>query len=110
MGTEIDVLREQQVDGGLIADLEAFRKRYEVEESQKKRLAAPSIPFYGKEILEQAIAALCREKIFFFPARRRLEKMCWPRIWPVCSGGRLQYFFPCEHGQQLADRNRYVCQ
>ncbi len=58
MGTEIDVLREQQVDGGLIADLEAFRKRYEVEESQKKRLAAPSIPFYGKEILEQAIAAL----------------------------------------------------
>lgn len=55
-GTEI--LREQGVDAGLIAEVEAFRNRYPVAESERGRVAAPFIPFYGKEILEQAVAGL----------------------------------------------------
>lgn len=51
-------LREQKVDDGLIADLEAFRSSYDVTENERSRVAPPVIPFYGKEILEQAIAAL----------------------------------------------------
>ncbi|MCI8549623.1 MAG: MoxR family ATPase [Lachnospiraceae bacterium] len=52
------MLKEQEIDSGLIADVEMFRSRYQVEESEKSRVAAPFIPFYGKEILEQAIAGL----------------------------------------------------
>ena len=55
-GTEM--LREQGVDEGLIADVEVFRERHPVEEGERGRVAPPSIPFYGKEILEQAIAGL----------------------------------------------------
>ncbi|QNM06477.1 AAA family ATPase [Qiania dongpingensis] len=58
MAEETAFLREQKVDEGLIADLEAFRKLYDVAESEKQRLVIPMIPFYGKDILEQAIAAL----------------------------------------------------
>ncbi len=58
MAEETAFLKEQKVDEGLIADLEAFRKLYDVEESEKQRLVIPMIPFYGKDILEQAIAAL----------------------------------------------------
>lgn len=58
MPAEMDFLREQKVDEGLIADLETFRASYDVEESEKRRLVKPAIPFYGEEILEQAIAAL----------------------------------------------------
>ena len=53
-----EVLREQGVDEGLIHELSVFRDSFPVEESQKSRMAKPMIPFYGKEILEQAIAAL----------------------------------------------------
>lgn len=54
----MEMLREQGVDEGLIADVEAFRGQYPVEEGERGRVAPPSIPFYGKEILEQAVAGL----------------------------------------------------
>ena len=53
-----EALREQGVDEGLIHELSVFRDRFSVDESQKSRMAKPVIPFYGKEVLEQAIAAL----------------------------------------------------
>lgn len=53
-----EILREQGVDEGLIRDVESFRGQYPVEESERGRTSPPSIPFYGKEILEQAIAGL----------------------------------------------------
>ena len=54
----LEVLREQQVSERLIRDVERFCKEYPLEESQDYRVAQPPIPFYGKEILEMAIAAL----------------------------------------------------
>ncbi|MDO5411294.1 MAG: MoxR family ATPase [Lachnospiraceae bacterium] len=51
-------LKEQQVDAGLIEDLKQFRSRYEVAEEVKDRVLEPTIPFYGREILEMAISAL----------------------------------------------------
>lgn len=57
---ELKILEEQQVDKGLIEAVEGFRNRYPVEEKVKKRIAPPSLPFYGREILEMAIAALLR--------------------------------------------------
>lgn len=55
---ETQFLRDQNVDEGLIADVEHFRTLYPLTEEEKKRLVTPIIPFFGKEILEQAIAAL----------------------------------------------------
>ena len=51
-------LREQKVDEGLIEDLRQFRSKYEVAEEVKERVIEPTIPFYGREILEMAISAL----------------------------------------------------
>lgn len=58
MKSELDFLREQQVSEGLIRDLEDFRSRYTVDDAVKTRLASPALPFYGKKILEMAIAGL----------------------------------------------------
>lgn len=55
---EIEVLREQKIDPGLLEGLEEFRRRYEVEDSVKARITRPEVPFYGKEVLEMAIASL----------------------------------------------------
>lgn len=58
MQGELYFLEEQGVDSHLIRKVEEFRKEYPVSDEVKNRVAKPSIPFYGKEILEMAMAAL----------------------------------------------------
>lgn len=58
MTEELMFLQEQGVNEALIKGVEEFRSRYAVEESVRSRVVTPSIPFYGKEVLEMAIAAL----------------------------------------------------
>ena len=58
MDHTLDFLREQQVDKGLIQEVEAFRSRYPVAEEEKNRVSQPDMPFYGREVLEMGIAAV----------------------------------------------------
>ncbi len=58
MQKELQFLEEQEVSPVLIEQVEAFRKEYPVHEAVKNRISEPKIPFYGKEILEMAMAAL----------------------------------------------------
>lgn len=54
----LEFLREQKVDKGLIEGVETFRRSYQVEEEEKRRVLEPDMPFYGREVLEMGIAAL----------------------------------------------------
>ena len=58
MQEELFFLEEQGVDDSLLCQVEAFRNEYPVNEAVKNRVSKPSIPFYGKEILEMSMAAL----------------------------------------------------
>ena len=51
-------LQEQGVSGALIESVRRFRESYPVAEGLENRMSTPEIPFFGKEILEMAIAAL----------------------------------------------------
>jgi len=53
---ELKFLEEQQVSSELIKRIEEFRSQYEVASEAAGRIVKPSIPFYGKDILEMAIA------------------------------------------------------
>ena len=55
---ELQFLEEQQVNPLLIREAEKFRAQYPVAEAARNRVVKPPVPFYGKEILEMAIAAL----------------------------------------------------
>ena len=58
---ELKYLEEQQVNPNLLGEVEAFRKEYPVPEEVRNRIAKPPVPYYGREILEMAIAALLGE-------------------------------------------------
>ena len=58
MDKELEFLREQGVDSGLIDGVEEFRRKYDVAEEAKGRVICPDMPFYGREVLEMGIAAL----------------------------------------------------
>ncbi len=51
-------LREQGLAEELIAQTAAFRHRYDVDPLARERVAAPVMPFYGKDTLEMAVAAV----------------------------------------------------
>ena len=55
---ELDILTEQGVVPALVAGVKEFREKYPAGEEDRKRIIAPAMPFYGREILEMAIAAL----------------------------------------------------
>lgn len=55
---ELQFLEEQGVSPKLIQEVENFREAYKVSDEVKNRIVKPPIPFYGKEILEMAIAAM----------------------------------------------------
>ena len=55
---QLKFLEDQNVSSGLIEAVRKFRKTYPVDEEVARRIVEPSIPFYGKDILEMAIAAL----------------------------------------------------
>lgn len=55
---ELRFLEEQGVSPVLIKQVEEFRRFYEVPDEAADRIRKPSMPFYGKEILEMAIAGL----------------------------------------------------
>ena len=55
---ELQFLEEQQVNPLLIREAEKFRAQYPVAEAARNRVVKPPAPFYGKEILGMAIAAL----------------------------------------------------
>jgi MoxR-like ATPase len=57
---ELQFLEEQGVAPGLIRQVEAFREAYEVPAQAADRIAKPSIPFYGKDTLEMAIAGILK--------------------------------------------------
>ena len=58
MQKELQFLEGQGVSPALVKQVEAFREEYPVHEAVKNRISEPKIPFYGKEILEMAMAAL----------------------------------------------------
>lgn len=55
---ELEFLREQQVDKGLIEGVEEFCCKYSVEDGEQGRVSCPDMYFYGREVLEMGIAAL----------------------------------------------------
>lgn len=54
----LEMLREQGVDGTLVRQVEEFRREHAVAEEVRDRVLEPALPFFGREILEMAIAAL----------------------------------------------------
>ena len=83
---ELKFLEEQQVAPELIKRVEEFRSRYEVAPETADRIVKPSIPFYGKDILEMAIAGLLKgENLLLTGPKGNRKKISLQRTWHIFS-------------------------
>ena len=78
---ELKFLEEQHVSPALIRQVETFRNTYGTSEEALHRIVKPSIPFYGKDILEMAIAGLLQGENL--QVRRQPEKISWQKTLPI---------------------------
>ena len=53
-----EYLHSQEIEADLIQEVAAFRNQYSVAPEVQERIAAPSLPFYGKDTLEMALSAI----------------------------------------------------
>lgn len=77
----IKYLQEENIDENLIKQLEAYRK--ENGPAEGDRVIKPEYKYYGKEVLEQAIAALLAGKTSSLLGLRLLGKMSFHQIFPI---------------------------
>lgn len=54
----LDFLREEGVSEKIVSEIEYFRRHYAVSDSEKSRICEPQFQYYGKDIWEEAAAAI----------------------------------------------------
>lgn len=70
----LEFLRRQNVDKGLLEGVEEFCHVYAEQEKETDRLQKPQVLFYGREILEMAIAALLEGENLLFTGEKATGK------------------------------------
>lgn len=74
--TLMENLRQEGVSPDLLLAVNEYRTTHPLTEALAPRVPQSAFTYYGKDVWEQALAALlCGENLP--PA-----KMCWRRIWP----------------------------
>lgn len=64
MSDILDILRQEGVDPALLAAVQEYRAAHPLSETLRPRIPAPAFIYYGKEVWEQALAAiLCGENL-----------------------------------------------
>ena len=64
MSDILDTLRQEGVDPALLTAVQEYRAAHPLEQALRPRIPAPAFTYYGKEVWEQALAAiLCGENL-----------------------------------------------
>ena len=88
MGTEEKNIRayleEMRIGEELIFEVLDFRNTYDTDEAALDHVSKPEVLFYGKEILEMAIAALLHGENILLSGAKATGKMSFARHWHGC--------------------------
>ena len=58
MSDILDILRQEGVDPALLTAVQEYRAAHPLSETLRPRIPAPAFIYYGKEVWEQALAAI----------------------------------------------------
>ena len=82
MSDILDTLRQEGVDPALLTAVQEYRAAHPLSEALRPRIPAPAFTYYGKEVWEQALAAiLCGENLLLAGGRPP-AKTCWQKTLP----------------------------
>ena len=83
MSDILDTLRQEGVDPALLTAVQEYRAAHPLSEALRPRIPAPAFTYYGKEVWEQALAAiLCGENLLLAGGKATGQKTCWQKTLP----------------------------
>ena len=97
MSDILDTLRQEGVDPALLAAVQEYRAAHTPSEALRPRIPAPAFTYYGKEVWEQALAAiLCGENLLLAGGKATAGRKSCRRLWPP----RVGHLLSCKHGRR----------
>lgn len=85
MSDLLDTLRQEGVDPALLAAVEEYRAAHPLAEALRPRIPVSAFTYYGKDVWEQALAALLCGENLLLAGGKATGKTCWPRTSPPPS-------------------------
>ncbi len=80
--TLMENLRQEGVSPDLLLAVNEYRTTHPLAEALAPRVPQSAFTYYGKDVWEQALAALLCGENLLLAGGKATGKMCWRRIWP----------------------------
>ena len=109
MSDLMETLRQEGISPDLLRAVEEYRAAHALPEALRPRIPASGFTYYGREVWEQALAALlCGENLLLAGGKATGKKCAGResgrRLWPP----RMGHLIPCEHGCSLPHRHGHL--
>ena len=78
----MDTLRQEGVSPDLLRAVEEYRTAHPLAEALRPRIPSPAFIYYGREVWEQALAALLCGENLLLAGGKATGKTCWPKTLP----------------------------
>ena len=83
MSDLLETLQQEGVDPALLEAVQQYRAAHALPDALRPRIPSPAFTYYGKQVWEQALAALlCGENLLLAGGKATGKKTCWPRTLP----------------------------
>lgn len=102
-------LQKEGVSVSLLKEIQKFRESHVVDASVAGRVPVPRFLYYGKEIWEEAAAALlCGENLLLSGPKATGKNVLAENLAAAFGKTVLGYFFLCECGCRFPHWNRHI--
>ena len=82
MSDLLETLRQEGVDPALLEAVQQYRAAHALPDALRPRIPSPAFTYYGKQVWEQALAALLCGENLLLAGGKATGKTCWPRTLP----------------------------
>lgn len=82
MSDLLETLQQEGVDPALLEAVQQYRTAHALPDALRPRIPSPAFTYYGKQVWEQALAALLCGENLLLAGGKTTGKTCWPRTLP----------------------------
>ena len=82
MSDLLETLQQEGVDPALLEAVQQYRTAHALPDALRPRIPSPAFTYYGKQVWEQALAALLCGENLLLAAEKPPAKTCWPKTLP----------------------------
>lgn len=105
----LDFLKQEGLSSDLLDGIQAFRAQYPTPQPLEKPCAAAAVHYYGKDVWEEAVAAiLCGENLLLAGSKATGKNVLARILAQAFARPGVGRIVPRQHGRSQSHRHGYV--